>query len=74
MMGVRSITPATGVKPPVPVSAPNAEVAVMSNQQTSRAPALDDSFANQLDNGEENKVEEATAAGTKVFVSTSLSL
>ncbi|KAL5778380.1 hypothetical protein ACOSP7_011306 [Xanthoceras sorbifolium] len=69
VMGARSMPPAAGLRPPAPVTAPNADGAMMVNQQKSTAPVLDDSFANQLDNGQQNsvnsKVQEATAAETK---------
>lgn len=70
-MGPRPMTPTAGLRPPVPVSAPNVDGAMMFNQQKSRAPELDDPFANQLDNGEQNsansKLQEATAAGKKAI-------
>ncbi|KAK1554463.1 hypothetical protein Q3G72_012501 [Acer saccharum] len=45
---------AAGLRPP----SPNADGATMLNQQKSTAPALGDSFANQLDNGSRTKLGE----------------
>ncbi|KAJ0086794.1 hypothetical protein Patl1_09375 [Pistacia atlantica] len=67
VMGPRPMTPTAGLRPPVPVPAPNVDSAMMFNQPKSRAPKSDDPFANQLDNGEQNsKLQEATAAEKKV--------
>ncbi|EOY15307.1 Calcium ion binding protein, putative isoform 1 [Theobroma cacao] len=68
-MGAQPMTPSTGFRPPIPPNA-SADTTAMSNQQKSRAPVLDDSFATQLDNGEQNSVngaaQGATADGIKV--------
>ncbi|XP_031270028.1 epidermal growth factor receptor substrate 15-like 1 isoform X2 [Pistacia vera] len=67
VMGPRPMTPTAGLRPPVPVPAPNVDSAMMFNQPKSRARKSDDPFANQLDNGEQNsKLQEATAAEKKV--------
>lgn len=71
MMGLRPITPTAGLRPPVPVTAHNVDNVMMFNQQKSRALGLDDPFANQLDNGEQNsansELQEAAAEGKKAF-------
>ncbi|XP_044474870.1 epidermal growth factor receptor substrate 15 isoform X2 [Mangifera indica] len=71
VMGLRPITPTAGLRPPVPVTAHNVDNVMMLNQQKSRAPGLDDPFANQLDNGEQNsansELQEAAAEGKKVL-------
>ncbi|KAK3232080.1 hypothetical protein Dsin_003961 [Dipteronia sinensis] len=66
-MGAQSMPPAAGLRQTSPASTPNADGATMFNQQRSTASTLGDSFANQLDNGEQNsvKLQEATAAETK---------
>ncbi|XP_044510291.1 epidermal growth factor receptor substrate 15-like [Mangifera indica] len=70
VMGLQPMTPGAGLRPPVLVTAPNVDSAMMFNQQKSRAPELGDPFANQLDNGEYNsansKLQEATASRNKV--------
>lgn len=77
-MGLQPMTPGAGLRPPVLVTAPNVDSAMMFNQQKSRAPELGDPFANQLDNGEYNsansKLQEATASRNKaIFLSVFLS-
>ncbi|XVF63516.1 hypothetical protein PTKIN_Ptkin09bG0092800 [Pterospermum kingtungense] len=68
-MGAQPMTPSTGFRPPI---SPNVSVdpTTMSNQQKSRAPVLDDTFATQLDNSEQNSVngaaQDAMADGKKV--------
>ncbi|KAG7971452.1 hypothetical protein I3843_07G134200 [Carya illinoinensis] len=68
--GARPIAPATGLRPPMQVSAPQADSVSQSNQQKSGVPALEDSFVNQLDtrgpNSMNSKPPEATTAGKKV--------
>ncbi|KAF5455621.1 hypothetical protein F2P56_025179 [Juglans regia] len=70
MQGARPIAPATGLRPPMQVSAPQADGVLQSNQQKSGVPALEDSFVNQLDtrgpNSMNSKPPEATTAGKKV--------
>ncbi|KAG7971449.1 hypothetical protein I3843_07G134200 [Carya illinoinensis] len=70
MQGARPIAPATGLRPPMQVSAPQADSVSQSNQQKSGVPALEDSFVNQLDtrgpNSMNSKPPEATTAGKKV--------
>lgn len=64
MEGARPIAPPTGLRPPMQVSAPQADGAVQSILQKPGAPALEDPFANQLDIGGQNsaytKAQEAT--------------
>ncbi|XP_059460128.1 actin cytoskeleton-regulatory complex protein pan1-like isoform X1 [Corylus avellana] len=68
--GARPIVPATGLRPPMQVSAILADGVMQSNQQKSGAPVLEDSFGNQLDTGGHNsansKPQVATTAGKKV--------
>ncbi|XVE94394.1 hypothetical protein REPUB_Repub02eG0004900 [Reevesia pubescens] len=67
-MGAQPMTP-TGFRPPVPSNA-SANSTTMPSQQKSREPVLNDSFATQLDNGEQNSVngaaQDAMADGKKV--------
>lgn len=69
MAGARPIVPATGLRPPMQASALLVDGAMQSNQQKSGAPALEDSFGNQLDIGGQNsansKPQVATTAGKK---------
>ncbi|OMP07586.1 hypothetical protein COLO4_07213 [Corchorus olitorius] len=62
-MGARPMTQSTGFRPPVPSNA-STDTTTMSNQQNSRAPVLDDSFATQHDNGEQNSVNGAAQDAT----------
>ncbi|XWS26023.1 hypothetical protein CRYUN_Cryun27aG0118100 [Craigia yunnanensis] len=68
-MSAQPKTRSTGFRPPIPPNA-SADTTTMSNQQKSRTPALDDSFATHLDNSEQNSVngaaQDATADGIKV--------
>ncbi|VVA92009.1 unnamed protein product [Arabis nemorensis] len=51
VMGPRPITPPTGMRPPAPTPVPHPGSGVAPNQKRNQAPALDDPFANHLDNG-----------------------
>ncbi|XP_021666064.2 uncharacterized protein LOC110654402 isoform X2 [Hevea brasiliensis] len=68
-MGIQPIAPATGLRPPVPVTGPWAlpDAVMASNQQKPRAPVLEDSFLKKSDGGEENSVpQDGTASDKKV--------
>ncbi|KAF2310240.1 hypothetical protein GH714_007373 [Hevea brasiliensis] len=68
-MGTQPIAPATGLRPPVPVTGPWAlpDGVMASNQQKPRAPVLEDSFLKKNDSGEENSVpQDGTASDKKV--------
>ncbi|XP_021601726.1 epidermal growth factor receptor substrate 15 isoform X2 [Manihot esculenta] len=68
-MGTQPIAPATGLRPPVPVTGPRAlpDGATASNQQNARAPILEDSFLNKSDGGEQNSTpQDGTASDKKV--------
>ncbi|XVF35816.1 hypothetical protein REPUB_Repub19eG0003300 [Reevesia pubescens] len=68
-MGAQPMTQPTGFRPPIPPNA-SADTTTMSNQQKSRAPVLDVSFATQPDYGEQNSMngaaQDATTDGKKV--------
>ncbi|KAF5747243.1 epidermal growth factor receptor substrate 15-like 1 isoform X1 [Tripterygium wilfordii] len=68
VMGARPITPTSGLRPPLPPNSSLAAGATMSNQQKKGA-VLDDSFEDQLANGEQNfttsKLTDGTAATEK---------
>ncbi|KAJ4867870.1 Calcium-binding EF hand family protein [Raphanus sativus] len=68
VMGPRPITPATGMRPPVPAPAPQPGSGVASNQQRNQAPALDDPFASHLGNGysPSSSPQETATDGEKV--------
>lgn len=68
-MGTRPMAP-TGLRPPVPVTAPQPDGTMVSNQQKSRAPVLEDSFMSQHDSGDQNSAnsmpQDVTASEKKV--------
>ncbi|KAJ7957986.1 Calcium-binding ef-hand-containing protein [Quillaja saponaria] len=70
MPGSLPMAPATGLRPPIQGSSPQADDIVQANQQKSRARVLEDSFLNQSDNMELNVAnsngQEATTTGKKV--------
>ncbi|KDP36775.1 hypothetical protein JCGZ_08066 [Jatropha curcas] len=68
-MVTQPIAPATGLRPPVPVTAPQAKPdgVMISNQQKPRAPVLEDSFRNQSDEGVQNSLpQDGTVSEKKV--------
>ncbi|XP_022769402.1 epidermal growth factor receptor substrate 15 isoform X2 [Durio zibethinus] len=68
-LGAQAMTPSTGFRPSIPSNA-SSDSTTMPNQQKSRAPELDDSFATQIDNSEQNSVngaaQDAIGDGKKV--------
>jgi hypothetical protein len=63
-MGARPMAPILGMRPPVPVNAPQPDAAMANNQQMSGAPVLEDSFLNQHEGGEQNSANSMTQDGT----------
>lgn len=67
--GPQPVTPATGIRPPIPRTAPHTDSGLLSGQQKPKDQVFDDSFSNQLANGEQNSVnsqfQEATSAVKK---------
>ncbi|KAM7253425.1 hypothetical protein ACFE04_026043 [Oxalis oulophora] len=61
--GLRPPVPSPGLRPPAPGNAPLSEGPSIPNQQKPGAPVLDDSFNNQLVNGEQNGLNFQDAPG-----------
>lgn len=61
------IAPATGLRPPVPVTGPRVvpDGVMASNQQKPRELVLEDSFLNKSDGGEQNSVPQNGVASDK---------
>ncbi|XP_021686458.2 uncharacterized protein LOC110669233 isoform X2 [Hevea brasiliensis] len=66
-MVTQSIAPATGLRPPVPVTGPRTlpDGVMASNRQKPRAPVLEDSFLNKSDGGEQNSMPQDGIASDK---------
>ncbi|KAF5740962.1 epidermal growth factor receptor substrate 15-like 1 isoform X1 [Tripterygium wilfordii] len=64
VMGARTITLASGLRPPLPPTSSLADGAMPSNQQKAGAPALNDSFKDQLGNGEQTFMASNLTDGT----------
>ncbi|CAK7346013.1 unnamed protein product [Dovyalis caffra] len=63
-VGARPVGPFPGMRPPVPVTAPQPDGAMVNNQQKSGASVSEDSFLNQHDGGEQNSANSMTQDGT----------
>lgn len=68
MSGARPMAPASGSRPPLPYSTPQTDRSMQPNLQKSRGPTLEDPFANQLGNeqNQNTRFQEGTDEEKKV--------
>lgn len=66
MPGAQPLGPIVNLRPQMQTSAPKPD-GMQSNQQSSSAPVLEDSFLDQRENGHHSKPQDLAAGGQKAF-------